>query len=567
MRKRPFFIFLAIILVCVSVFFSVFVISLTPQHSHNTSLLFEGNMESITGFDISVNDIPVVENSSSGIWAFSDNDNFSNTFCFTFTLSDVKGDYKDPYICFRSYGSSVHVWQDSQLIYELSAKENAHQPVSYYGGRYNLFPVLEGWKESTFRIVYETTFDSGGHRFYDVSIGEPVILVKNVVASNFPSLMIAVVIIIIAMFIALITTGEASRTIRSNILSTAAVFLVTGMWILTQNWSKQLFIRNVTMALDFSYLAMSLLPLVMTTYVRKNHVSNIEVDLRPFEHFSWLYIALYSFFIFLHLTFSINFGSGPLMFLAVLLLAYFICFTVFLIYHTARKRITSGKTLIFSLILYVLAIGLDQYSLALDSPYYETQVLIYLPYLAALLLFLVSGIRESIAVSHSNKEKRKVLRMAYTDPLTGLLNRNALNNRLSHLETTKLTDFYIFMLDINGMKECNDTYGHEAGDELLKAFAESLRQGTSDLNRYIFRYGGDEFLIMVEEKEKLNTDEIIAKIRTVFKSLVKVSRYDFSAGVVRYTPSTRGNIMARIREADSRMYSEKHSREDSKEED
>ena len=51
------------------------------------------------------------------------------------------------------------------------------------------------------------------------------------------------------------------------------------------------------------------------------------------------------------------------------------------------------------------------------------------------------------------------------------------------------------------MKECNDTFGHIIGDKVLIAFAKSLKAASEELNRYIFRYGGDEFLIKIQQEE------------------------------------------------------------------
>ena len=107
------------------------------------------------------------------------------------------------------------------------------------------------------------------------------------------------------------------------------------------------------------------------------------------------------------------------------------------------------------------------------------------------------------------------------------------------------------------MKECNDNFGHAAGDRLLVDFAESLRETTTGLNCYIFRYGGDEFLLMVEEDSAFDTQRIITNLRENFRKRNGMG-YGFSAGAVRWSASTRQDIISRIRDADSRMYREKN---------
>ncbi|HWF08119.1 MAG TPA: GGDEF domain-containing protein [Bryobacteraceae bacterium] len=83
------------------------------------------------------------------------------------------------------------------------------------------------------------------------------------------------------------------------------------------------------------------------------------------------------------------------------------------------------------------------------------------------------------------------------DALTGLPNREVIDEHIDHRMVWK-TPFSIAILDLNGFKSINDTYGHLAGDALLKKFALELRNlvRATDL---VGRWGGDEFVIVVEE--------------------------------------------------------------------
>ena len=83
------------------------------------------------------------------------------------------------------------------------------------------------------------------------------------------------------------------------------------------------------------------------------------------------------------------------------------------------------------------------------------------------------------------------------DPLTGLHNRRYMDEALSCELARAKQDNYslaVIMLDLDCFKSINDTYGHAAGDEVLKALAKLLINGVRE-NDMVYRYGGEEFVV------------------------------------------------------------------------
>ncbi len=98
---------------------------------------------------------------------------------------------------------------------------------------------------------------------------------------------------------------------------------------------------------------------------------------------------------------------------------------------------------------------------------------------------------------------KQALEKAYVDPLTGVSNRAAFDQAMQQeFELAKRHGHHlsIMMLDIDNFKLVNDNYGHMIGDMVLKSFARSLtdRMRKSDA---IFRYGGEEFILMLRNTE------------------------------------------------------------------
>lgn len=102
---------------------------------------------------------------------------------------------------------------------------------------------------------------------------------------------------------------------------------------------------------------------------------------------------------------------------------------------------------------------------------------------------------------------------AYYDSLTGLLNRRAYEEQVGKLCEDLPEDCWVVVVDINGLKEINDTRGHKAGDELIVGTAKCLHEGFSD-TEYIYRMGGDEFCIISVGSESSIFDRLEKLVKT-----------------------------------------------------
>ncbi len=154
------------------------------------------------------------------------------------------------------------------------------------------------------------------------------------------------------------------------------------------------------------------------------------------------------------------------------------------------------------------------------------------------------------------KYKEKLKSFLERDYLTGVLTRRALFSHLELLNCRK-TPYSVIMVDIDNFKKINDTFGHQAGDtvlkELGKLFKENLRR--SD---FVGRYGGEEFLIVLPETEKKKAVTVAEKLRqTVEETFFSFpgKRLTVSLGVA-YC-SEADTFEKTIKLADERLYKAK----------
>ena len=101
-----------------------------------------------------------------------------------------------------------------------------------------------------------------------------------------------------------------------------------------------------------------------------------------------------------------------------------------------------------------------------------------------------------------------------TDALTGVKNRRAFNAESEKLWQEHKIRFMVF-IDLDGLKYCNDTYGHLYGDQYIKAVCEILLTHLKETEQ-LYRMGGDEFLILSQEDDLISCKQRLNQIRKEF---------------------------------------------------
>lgn len=126
------------------------------------------------------------------------------------------------------------------------------------------------------------------------------------------------------------------------------------------------------------------------------------------------------------------------------------------------------------------------------------------------------GLRQTVRLSSlvlgEQRRRHSLSRQAVTDPLTGVGNRSALRRRLD----AATGDVVVAMFDLDDFKPVNDTYGHDAGDVVLRAVAERLAAGVRE-DDLVVRLGGDEFVIVFAEDTA--EDGVARSIRRVVEAI------------------------------------------------
>src|SRR6266498_1404336 len=137
-------------------------------------------------------------------------------------------------------------------------------------------------------------------------------------------------------------------------------------------------------------------------------------------------------------------------------------------------------------------------------------------------LRLLSLLSDQAAVAISNASLHQLIsRQAYSDTLTGLPNRRALDERLEEEVLSARRNNYSFaviMMDLDGFKLVNDTYGHSVGDDVLRLVFNQMARGVRTTD-FLARYGGDELTLILSQTEMSSAQIVCEKITEGMKKL------------------------------------------------
>ena len=152
--------------------------------------------------------------------------------------------------------------------------------------------------------------------------------------------------------------------------------------------------------------------------------------------------------------------------------------------------------------------------------------------------------------------------LANKDALTGIRNKTAYDKEIRRIEWEMQVEtgkqFGIAMIDLNFLKPINDTYGHEQGNIAIKKLCHMVCSIFD--HSPVFRIGGDEFVVILENDDYENVDDLVAQLNEKLKELSTDTtlepweRISAAIGIARYDPITDNSVANVFKRADKAMY-------------
>lgn len=465
----------------------------------------------------------------------------------------------DPTINLYSIHAAVKVSVDNEVIYQYGQERYKQKKLLGYGRHF--IPLGKNRMGKKLIIEMHISENNAFDGQQPVIISDGMKLISKDIAGKRFNLAISMFLMVFGVIIMILSMLMLKSSV--NFIQTFCIamfsFLV-GCWTLCNMDLIEYFAPDLLVKTYMEYMTFYVLPLPFTYYFRDRLEKKGFPKLLKI-YFKVLIIAEIAFAVFTYTMQFFNIMHLP-SFLSVahILMMLALLFIVF-INIWARKNSQDSINCVMvgfaiAVILTVIEIArfnINKYFFGFSQNEYSSTTCFAV--LIIVISMLVDYGKKISQTLYRIAQQQLFKQMAYMDELTGLANRRKCEECMKELET-HTEKYCILCFDLNLLKKINDTYGHEKGDELIKRFADVLREVYS-LYGITARTGGDEFVailnnVSVQETEKLISDMLILiETKNKDEDILKLSTaygYAMSDEVADSNP----HIIYKL--ADDRMY-------------
>lgn len=225
--------------------------------------------------------------------------------------------------------------------------------------------------------------------------------------------------------------------------------------------------------------------------------------------------------------------------------------------HDNREAKCLLNLTLFINILYMAMRGVLAHTKGTNSNYYLISDIHKLSFV--IMTITIVSLAFSVFWILTDRLLKQTYRSSITDEQTGLYNRRGLAELIPKLvQPGRESGISVLMADLDHFKKINDTYGHDKGDDVIKHFGQIL-EDTCRTSDFCFRYGGEEFVVMLPRANKIQAMQIAERIRNHAKhnsnQELSSGRYTVSIGVTQALINDDWNSL--IKRADNALYDAK----------
>jgi len=458
-------------------------------------------------------------------------------------------------LMFYSVHQSVEVYLEKELLYRMKPSAgNAFGKTP--GCTWNQVPlyVADAGKEVTVNLIpaYETVLESTPEFYFGSRFDIWMTLIKQ---ELLPIIMSILAIVVGIIFIVFILYNRQNKEIDKSLFMLGCFSICIGIW----KWSD----TRVSVLIFPHSIAVSMLPFIALFLAIIPFLLYVKELFKDKEHWLWyipcvgsLVVTIVS--VVLQIRDVMDLRES--LWMNHLVMLSFILVVIVMFIREFKSGGFNNKLrviIIFSGICLVgMVVDMMLYYFASGA---SEMVIGMFGFLSFIIVLGIMSMRETKALIEIGLQAKRYEQMAYHDQLTGLYNRTAYVEYGKTLELS-FGSCAVVMCDLNNLKKCNDSYGHEKGDEYIKYCADLIKTIFEGMGR-CYRLGGDEFCVLVEGQTVRACEQKIAEIQQRIKDYNQAHagefHYGIACGCVRFDTLLDHDLEDTLRRADKLMYYQK----------
>ncbi len=467
---------------------------------------------------------------------------------FYFDLVDY--DYQYSGLMFYTSHQFVEVYNAGKLIY--SFNEDGGIWGSTPGSTYNFIEVNEKMLQVAVKVTpaYEIVADQD----IDFYIGTSYQMYDDLISKSMPRYIASLLIILFSLLIFVYYYFmHEKQHLDKELVHLAFFAFFFGGWSMNETEATLLMSNNVIFESVVPYVCLMLVvpPFILffDAYLGLN-------SKRLKKLFLLVSITQTLVLSVLHLTKIAEFRE-TLIVTQVMILASGVYMVGGILYQLVKRNITRHviiSTVGLSLFITSMVIDIVKYYKGAGDADTAGRYL----YLIFLIMLAWDLIKSTYDMIEKGRRLKQLELFALTDTMTGLFNRNAFESQIK--AEKQLDGLTIVVADANGLKACNDTYGHEAGDEYITIVAEIFSNIYSKYGN-CYRTGGDEFCCIIPASKEVDIDRLHKLFTAKIYTANLDGRHNYSIGAAigsaQYDAKLDDGFRALMKRADASMYENK----------
>ncbi len=478
----------------------------------------------------------------------------------TVTLKIPKSDIYNPVIYTYCPCAKLEMFHNKEVLFTYGDYSDR---AIITGRNYVKIPIYDELIEEEVMLKFKMCDSEDTYELDNIELMNTQICDKKFIAMNLILAIVALslfVVGILSILFIMLCLGVKKRHHKIMVISAVAVDL--SIWILNCYRIASIVIKNEKVIYYAEFISLFIMVILINLYLRISYTRKSDkkiIDKVLIASIVYTCVAT------ILQALEICYFSKILIILHLLM--FITCIMVFIMPVRDNNYKKKSKILYYTIgALYLTAI-LTYMIMNLIGGDFRRYSLVMVTYLEAICITVYYVYYTIIFISEfiTSEQEKNLKKLAFKDGLTSINNRRACIMIIDEIDRDKDTDYCLIIFDINGLKMVNDTFGHASGDDLIKDFAYALRDVFTGEDNFYGRFGGDEFLAVLNTGDKSVVEKKLEHLQDYVDGLnddEKQYEVKFSYGYYIKKAGEKKNAWDALSIADNNMYQQKKEKKE-----